>query len=664
VLLLRIISLLFFGIFLYADVIRVFATYAKEENKTLILKNPVISYNDFIIQAKKGIVKNDKSAKLIGDVLIFYKNSVLNADEVEVLSKENIFAKNNIIYDRNLDIWFKAKLSKVIGNKIELKNIIFSSCCIVNPDWFIYSKKGSYNKKTKYIRLYNLVLYVHKVPIFYFPFYFNSLNKQRRSGLLRPYVGYSANEGFLYTQPIYFVLGTRADLEIDPTIRTYRGRGIYSTFRFVDSPNSYGEFKVGEFIDYDKYYYKYNLANKKHYGYEFLYKRDKILSDEDKLYINLKYANDVDFFYLNPFNYTFNTSYLVDKIITSKLNYIYPFKRDYIAGVYAKYFIDTSKLSNEDTIQILPQLNLHKYVTKDILLNSFDANFYNYYSVPKRYFMFNMLLPVSYSKAILNNYLFYKITETFSFANANYYNSSTKPDVFSQLYTSIELYSSLIKKSSFLHIINPSITLNINNYNKINNENDLLGELEIDNSLNLNLFQIFEKDSLYFDHTLSQTIYIDKNSENDMENSINFKYKKVSLNLQNKFSWDMKRVVYNTITTSYSGDKYYLKMTHLYKYDKIYENKIKTISFRIEKKLNQYKKFYFEYSYDLLNRYNKYVLFGLKKQKKCWQYDFGFKRNRIPVLKDNGISYRDDYILNFNVYFYPIGGLKQSILLN
>ncbi|QCI28479.1 LPS-assembly protein LptD [Caminibacter pacificus] len=663
--LLKIISILFFAIFAYADIIKVYATKALEENKTIILQKPLIIYKDFIIQAQKGIVKNDKTAVLEGNVTVFYQNSAIEADKVTVISKNKIFAKNNIIYDRNLDLWFKTKNVSINGDLIKFKKVIFSSCCIDKPDWFIYSKKGSYNKKTKYIKLYNLTLYVHKVPVFYFPFYFNSLDKTRRSGLLRPYFGYSAKEGFLYTQPVYIVLGQRADLEFDPTIRTARGRGLYATFRFVDSPNSYGEIKLGEFIDYDKYFTKYNLANKKHFGYQFLYERNSTVFTNDKLYMDLKYANDVDYFYLNPYNYTFNTSYLIDKTITSKINYINRFNTNYIFGIYAKYFIDTSKLSNEDTIQVLPQINLHKFVTKNSnILNSFDANFYNYYSIPTKYYQFDTLLPISYSKAILNHYLSYKITESFSFASANYYNSQTKPDVFSQLYTSVELYSSLIKKDGYLHIINPSVTFNFNNYNHIQNSNNLLGELKINNSVNLKLFQIFENGNFYLDHSLSQMLYIDSNQKNDLENTLNVKKGNYSLNLQNKYSWDYKRTIYNALTASYSDSNYLLKMTHIYKYDKINTNKIKTITLRFEKSLNQYKRFYTEYSYDLLNRYNKYILLGVKMSKKCWQYDIGFKRNRIPVLKEDGISYRNDYILNFNVYFNPIGGLKQSILLN
>jgi LPS-assembly protein len=84
---------------------------------------------------------------------------------------------------------------------------------------------------------------------------------------------------------------------------------------------------------------------------------------------------------------------------------------------------------------------------------------------------------------------------------------------------------------------------------------------------------------------------------------------------------------------------------------------------RWEKNFNQYKKAYFEYNYDIENKYYKYILLGAKLNKKCWQYDFSIQKDRIPVLKEEGISYTNNYMLRFNINFNPIGGLKQTIQL-
>ncbi|WP_457562628.1 LPS-assembly protein LptD [Caminibacter pacificus] len=647
--------------FLSADYLKIFATSVKEVNNTVILQNPVILYRDYIIQAKNGILKNKKTLYLKKDVVVFYKNDTILANSATVYSKNDILIQDIFLVDKSSDIWIKAKNSHINGDILKFNSLTFSSCCVEKPDWYLYSTTGEYNKKTKYMRLYHVTLYIGKVPVFYFPFYFNSLNKQRRSGLLRPYVGYSAKEGFLYSQPIYIVLGQRADTEITPTIRTMRGRGIYNTFRFVDSPYSFGTIRFGEFVDFDSYYRKYQLAHKKHYGYEIEYKRDRVF-DNDSLYAKIKYANDVDYFYLNPYNYTFDTRYLVDTLITSKINYIKNVRKNYIFGMYAKYFIDTTKVNNDDTIQILPQLNFHKFSTKSFyIINSFDANFYNYYSKPKKYFQNDLSIPAAINFSMFNDYLKLKISEHFNYVNANYYNSKTKPQYFYQLYNSLKFYTSLTKVGNYIHIINPSIQINTKQLNKLTEQNDLLNYTKINDSLSLSIFQIFEKGDFYLDHTINENLDLNFKNKQPLENILNISKGDVKITENNKFDWDLNRVVYNTFSISFPLSSYYFKFSHLYSYSS--SQTIQTYTVRMEKNFNAYKKGYFEYNYDMENRYVKYMLVGVKLNKKCWQYDINFKKSRIPVLKDTGVSYSNNYLVGINVNFYPIGGLKQMIQL-
>ena len=657
-LLLRI-SLVFLFSFLFADV-KIYAPFVKEVNKTIFIKNPYLIYKDFFIQAKKAIIKNNKEAIFEGNVTIFYKNDVIEANEVEIISKDNIVIKNSFIYDYQNDFWFKNRISKIKNkNLIYFKNTIFSSCCVKNPDWYLFVKRGSYNKKTKYIKFYHLILYIHNVPVFYFPFYFNSFDKTRRSGLLRPYVGFSAKEGFLYSQPIYFVWSIRSDLEITPTIRTKRGKGVYATFRFVDSPYSFGKIRVGEFFDFDKYYLKNNLAHKKHFGYEIEYKRDKVF-DDDKLYINIKYANDVDYFYLNPYNYTFNTSYLTDKIITSKIDYL-KFFRNSVLGIYNRYYIDTSLLSNKDTIQTIPQINYHIFENKyKKLLFSLDYNFYNYFNENhKKYFVHSFYLPFGISFPVINNYVYFKLSEIFNASYGNYYNSDLQPSYIIDGYTQFKFYSSLLNSNhSSIHVVVPSVSYNLRNFSKKKLTSDILNNTSLKNNISLNLFQLFQKNDLYIEHNFHQILYINSKKKEKMENRLSVMYSNFEVEENNKFDWFLKRTVYNAFSFKFNNEEYFLSISHYYQYSPI----SKSVDIKLSKSLKNYKNFYFEYNYDLINKYTKFMLVGVKLNKKCWQYDLSIKKSINPILKENGISYVKNYLFNINVNFYPIGGLKQSIL--
>ena len=658
---LKIISFLLLAVFAFADIVKIYATKIIEKNNVIYLQKPYLIYNDQLyIQADRGVIKDKQHAKLIGHVVLFYNDSVMSSNEVEVVTKNNLEINSSFYYDRQINLWFKSKIASIKQqNMLYFKDTIFSSCCVNNPDWYIYVKKGNFNKKTKYIKLYNLTLYIHNTPVFYFPFFFSSFNKQRKSGLLRPYVGYSVKEGFLYSQPIYLAPSIRYDLQFTPTIRTKRGKGIFSTFRFVDSPYSFGILKGGMFFDKDKYYKEYNLAHKKHFGYEFNYKRDKVF-DNDKLYIDIKYANDVDYFYLNPKNYTFDQTYLTDKIITSKINYLKEFNNS-VFGIYNRYFIDTSLLNNEYVLQVLPQLNYHIFEKKKkFLISSFDYNFYNYYSEKgNRYFVNSFNLPISISSSLFNNYLNFKISEIFKGEYGNFYNSSIPPSYYFNTYTQFKLFTSLTKNEGFIHVISPQLTFNFKNYNnsKINSD-DILKYASVKNSISFDLFQIFQNNDFYIEHTFHQFYNIKEKQSEPMENQVKLNCDDFNLTENNKFDWELKRVIYNALTFSFSFFKNKVSISHIYQYSP----NLKTIDFEIERNINAYKKIFFEYNYDMINRYPKFWLFGVNLNKKCWQYNFSFKKSLTPVLKENGISYNVDYVLSFFVNFYPIGGLKQSIL--
>ena len=645
--------------FLFADV-KIYAPYSKEVNNSVELKKPYMIYKDFYIQSNKAVVKNDKSAVFEGNVVIFYGDEVITADKVEVISKENIVINNSYLYDRKLDVWFKNKIADIKNkNIVYFKDGIFSSCCVKDPDWFIHTTSGNFNKKTKYIKLYNLTLYIHKTPVFYFPFYFGSLDKTRRSGLLRPYIGYSSNEGLLYSQPIYIVTSIRNDLEITPTIRNLRGKGIYSTFRFVDSAYSYGEIKAGDFKDKSYYYKKNNLAHQSHYGYEFYYLRNKV-TNNDKLYMDLKYANDVDFYYLNPYNYTFDTSYLTNTLITSNLNYIKEYKGS-ILGVYNRYYIDTTKLSNKDTLQTIPQVNYHIYEKKYWkFLTSLDYNFYYNFNMDNfRYYTNTFSIPLALDFHMFNNYLNFKASEIFNGEYAKQRHSELPASFYLNGYSQFKFYTSLSKYGSFLHIINPSVIFTHRNFSRKDIKNpSIISYSEMNDNVSFNIFQIFQYEDFYFDHTFNQVYDSNIKKFTKMENLINIQKGALSISDNNKYDWQNKKVLYNALNIGVSFGKNSFNVSHIYQNSPL----TKTVDFKISRNLNPYKSLYFEYNYDILNKYAKYWIIGAKLNKKCWQYDISFKKNIFPVLETRGISYKTDNIIYFYINFYPLGGVKQTFL--
>jgi len=658
-LLLRIsLLIIFFISALFSDV-KIFASHAVNKNGSFELENPIIFYKNSIIQAKKGFITKKRKIILEGKVFLVKDNNVvISASKLIAYTSRNITFSDIFFYDKKFDGWIEAKQSKIKNNLLKFKRLYFSTCCIKNPDWYLRALNGTYNKKDKSLKLYHLVLIINKVPVLYLPYFYLSFDKTRRSGFIRPYIGYSNTEGILYSQPLYIVTSINTDLEITPTIRTKRGKGIYSVFRFVDSNSSKGYIKLGKFVDFNSYYKKYNLANKIHYGYNLNYQRNKIFFKKDALYVDLKYANDVDYFYLDAYNYRFDTVYLTNKIITSQINYISPFDNS-LYGIYAKYFIDTSKINNDDTWQILPQFNYHHFINKKYnIINSIDMNIYNYKrKIGSNFVKADISIPVSLYYSLLNDYLKLKITESLNSGYGYYYQTKSKKSKYLNLSTLVKVYTSLTKDSNITHIITPSLIFNIKNYSNSHIYTDLINIPEIQNYIHFNLFQILENNNFILSHTLNETYYLETKKYSDLENQINLTLYNYTFNENNKYSFQNKRVTYNSFKISYNNESYYLFLSHIYQAD---ISKALTVGGSYN--INIYKKIYTKYNYDLKNKYWKYWLLGVKLNKKCWKYDFSIKQARIPVLENSGISYRKDNIISLNVNFNPFGGINQTFV--
>ena len=58
-------------------------------------------------------------------------------------------------------------------------------------------------------------------------------------------------------------------------LRTRRGFGVYGTFRFTESPYSYGEIRGGVFDNFSRAQKRLEYKNERHHGFEVQYDRSK-----------------------------------------------------------------------------------------------------------------------------------------------------------------------------------------------------------------------------------------------------------------------------------------------------------------------------------------------------------------------------------------------------
>jgi LPS-assembly protein len=364
------------------------------------------------------------------------------------------------------DVWlFTQQANRVEGN-YTLGETIFSSCDIADPTWKMVASHAVYDSAEKYIEAYGAKMYFKDVPFFYTPYMAFSTDRKRKSGFLFPFVGYRENEGFLYEQPYYWAINASMDLEFNPQIRTDRGYGMYSTFRFVDSDHSHGAVRLGYFRDTNAFQEQENTEEAAHYGLEMQYESTEIFSSlfpdgfKDELYLNGIYLNDIE--YLNLQKSQFG-NFGQTPIQESRLNYFLA-NDTYYFGLNAKYFIDTRLEHNDVTIQQLPVIQFHKYLDRlvwDNLTYSVDLQMKNFErekgSTMKQV---EMRVPLEYTTSFFDEFLSVSLGETLYYSKSFFGNGEYAYDDFQFFsdYTNAKIFSDLTKRySSFIHVIQPSL---------------------------------------------------------------------------------------------------------------------------------------------------------------------------------------------------------------
>jgi len=419
------------GILVASEKVEIYATSIEASNNTIHASDGVtVVYKDYYLSAKSASYnKESGELELFGNVKASYKDSYKilgDHAELNLAKKEKAFYPFYML-DTNLDVWISAKKAFSKEEDLEITSGILSGCDQENPLWKMQFSSSEYDYDTKWLNLYNTTLYIYDIPLFYIPYIGYSLDIRRKTGLLVPGVGISDSEGFYYQQPIYIAEYDSWDLEIRPQIRTNRGYGIYSDFRFTDSLISQGSMRAGYFTEYDKYVNKNSLVNKNHYGFNFTYQNSDLINQwfhenyegESGLYVDIINMNDVDYINL-AFNNSLETN--TAKQILSRVNLFYNQDSNYIAS-YFKYYKNLEEKNNDNTLQQLPTLHYHHYLDAFVdnhLIYNIDMKSSNIYRVVnKTALQTDLNLPITLQTSMFDEYL------NLSY-NANLYAQYTK----------------------------------------------------------------------------------------------------------------------------------------------------------------------------------------------------------------------------------------------
>ena len=586
-------------------------------------------------------------------------------------------------FDEAVNIWLKCENAILSPSSYIAQKSIVSSCNTQDPDWKIAFTTGEHDKENKWMHLYNPIFYAGDTPFFYLPYFSFSTDTTRRTGLLRPDIGFGS-EGLFYLQPIYFAPEKDWDVEVSPQIRTSRGEGIHGTYRFVDSQYSKGTIETGYFKEKESYVQEKNLKNNEHYGYRIMYDRSALLSTkydniEDGLWIDFNYLNDID--YYNTIN---DKMKAYNRLVTSQMNYYVKRDQDYV-GIYGKYYIDTTLVSNDSTLQQLPTLNYHRFSNPllfDNLLYSVDYNAKNYSRVEGvTAFQNEVSTPLTVHFSFLEDYLHVSASENIYMTHVSYGNGAEDGNYgqYFNNYHKISMFTDLAKAyDNFFHTLYFGIEQTLPSYRKEKgtwdytykgNELIPLTMEEKNTAFKLKQFFYDSEGDKRVSHSVKQTYYSEHDYKyGDLENDVKV-YLTPQFIIGNNilYSHEYSQLARTQTSVTYKDDLYSASLLYTY------QDTPTSTSGALSSKNYNYMTLiastnYFEnfntfasVNYDLNDDLFKSWSFGIKKLKKCWDYSITYKDLTLPSLTSSGADSVNRQGVMFLFNFYPLGTIDYEI---
>ena len=676
------------------------------KNNIITATGDVVAYSPtYYLSSDKMIYDKDKEIlELFDNVLIIKDNKIQTQSNYAFVDMKNDIINQDPVFlmDNTSNIWSNSKEANKDKDVITLENSILSSCDCIDPIWSIRSSSSDYDTEAMWMNTYNPRLYVKNVPVFYLPYFGFPTDTTRRTGLLLPTMGYSSSEGFLYSQPIFIAPADDYDIELIPQIRTQRGYGSYANFRYADSPDSMLNVKTGYFKEFDNYRSKEQLENSEHYGLDIDYERKNIFAKnkehQDGVFTSIRYLNDIEYIILKEDDGNLGT----DKKVESKVNYFYN-TPEYYGGVYGKYYVDASQKTNDNTLQELPQIQLHSYNKELFLENliySIDTkaqNFTRKEGLNAKIYDINV--PISYTKNILDDYMYVgvenrTILTQYDYSNSLYNNLRYEDGTLIQNRTSFIVGTDLLKPySDYIHTLNLNASYDIPEnlrkdgdlYNITVKENQPLkyNELSVfptlqeQKTIKLSLNQsIYDKDNLkqFINHKMSQSILYNSFDEpkfQDLDNYVKINHDYGSLSGKVVYNMDDNKVVEGSFDNSLSYEN--LTFSAGYYYTKKTNNEFNTRddleSYRLSTSYKLAKDYSIKYyeNYDLQEKTRNRQGIGLNIDDSCWNLDLLLEKEITPrsryVESTRSYDSHEQTIVYAVLMLKPIGGIRQKSIV-
>ncbi|MBE3109080.1 MAG: LPS-assembly protein LptD [Acidobacteria bacterium] len=318
-----------------------------------------------------------------GDVEVRYGEFLLFADRVEYnIETKDVLAEGNVVAQSggeviraervlfNLEsgrgtvekasgiippsILFEAEtLERRRADLYSLKKARVTACTQPNPRWSFGLSKANL-KKDDYLEMWDAVIRVKSVPVFYLPYLRYPL-KERATGFLLPRFGFSGPKGLAVSQSFYWAIAPNMDATVGADFYLSRGTGAGLEYRYIFPGGTKGDLNLYYFI------YKGDAQGEKPGNSSIVrLNHTQALPLGFSLVANVDYQTSYSF--LREFDNNFQRALVYNR--TSQVYLSRSWRRFNLSARASRFETYFSQLGDSNVSTSLPQVNFNVFKTK------------------------------------------------------------------------------------------------------------------------------------------------------------------------------------------------------------------------------------------------------------------------------------------------------------
>lgn len=172
-------------------------------------------------------------------------------------------------YIRDLNAHGRAeRLIAESKTRFRIEKATYTNCEVGDEDWYLRVNRLELDRARDLGVARHGTIVFKGLPLLYSPYLDFSLSGSRKTGLLAPSIGQTAQSGFEYTQPYYWNMAPNRDATFAPRFLSRRGVLFNGEFRYLE-PGFNGEWR-GEWLPDDRVRdderYGYSLQHRHNFG--------------------------------------------------------------------------------------------------------------------------------------------------------------------------------------------------------------------------------------------------------------------------------------------------------------------------------------------------------------------------------------------------------------